>query len=815
MGEQDTFDDLINLHDSIKSFKIETSAKVLQNFCEETYPNVNETKEDECSKFYKQLGLELKLAKFTKIYVEQKKNQPLTNNGRLNLSSSATCAYTLSEYLKMWQELNQKFDKSYFPNVLSYWNYIVLGLQKTQVNELQLTDEFSILNILSVLKSIGEKVISSLEETEPKMDARIIEQLRKKIENDKEAVSQIVKALCDRFIDNQFAFMEKGTHPVIFYKFLLILDAWKPELDKYWKNSLLAKIEEKYNNFRQLKARYDFDDGYHFWFLDELYNKGKYEMYRQISLANANDKSMFDAKKLVYSLLIVRHNGRYQNNLIIDEALRVIFKEQHVTGLLPVGLVINNDFVKKKQSGQKVDFEDRPVSTSPSLSSFECFSDMLSNEYVRQDLKKYYKNFEVPFEWAKKRVRKDSATYDRFLGWYPEYETIHIPESWASAHILLFLKKYCEFLSELLSDKARNSLHAAPALIEKIPLCRTFGIGNYLEEMVQNEDCRSALVFGPSGCSKAIIGQVLAQIMSQKKKNWDYIELTPDMFMVKGQANILPEASEIFKRLCRVRKAVIFFDEVNVFNESSDDKSSAWFIENFLSKFTGLMKHKDVKLIFASSMKRLPDKEKITPEIAFGFDPSLIRLGRVDLVLPMGPTYWWQRVEMLKDAMKKTEDKTDLADVIKKIIENKQPDVSLTKSAVKDKRLANYLYRTDYMTEACITQILEAIFDRDDKKLFDAFFSDEQPDAYQVFEEDNLFQFHRLIAKGGLSDFIRFSPRSTTKDEDIRALMNETIFRTKERKPNHKAEQMSNGRKKGENLRQMSAPKTSTNTLTD
>jgi hypothetical protein len=67
--------------------------------------------------------------------------------------------------------------------------------------------------------------------------------------------------------------------------------------------------------------------------------------YRQIALYAAKDWSLFDVKRLVYSLLLATKQGRYSNNLIVEFGLKIIFKEQLDTGLLPIGHVVDSDFV--------------------------------------------------------------------------------------------------------------------------------------------------------------------------------------------------------------------------------------------------------------------------------------------------------------------------------------------------------------------------------------------------------------------------------------------------------------------------------------
>ena len=145
MQTTDDFNDLIELHDDIKDFKTKVAKKVLLNFFQKVVQDNKSCR-----------------AKFTKIgsYNTESDQEILK---RLNLSSTATCAYTLGEYLPLWEETNQKDGDSVFFSSIAYWNYILAGLKKSKITEIQLPDQFSILNILSLLKKIQLRIDNQLE----------------------------------------------------------------------------------------------------------------------------------------------------------------------------------------------------------------------------------------------------------------------------------------------------------------------------------------------------------------------------------------------------------------------------------------------------------------------------------------------------------------------------------------------------------------------------------------------------------------------------------------------------------------------------
>lgn len=322
------FDSLVSLHDEIRLFKAEQSGIILKNY------------KGERGKF----------------------NRTCTPSDRKNLSSTAICTYTIVQYSKLWNEGEAfGFGKS-FDSIEDYWNHIIgiLGNEKILRMDIEAPDEFTILNVTSLLSKMLEK---------------------KGIQaGDTEKIFEIIEALCLEFIKNQFVFRERGIHPFLYYKLLIILQDWQKILPQLLKDRIAETLIKKYGI--QVSEKYPNKNGENDWvfdwFFDRIYDNGKYEMYRQIALYYANDKTLFDVKRLVYSLLIVTLQGKYSNNLVIKKALEIIFDEQLDTGLLPISHVVDNDFVMINAK-----IEPREVSAVPMLLSFECFTDMLSVDELK------------------------------------------------------------------------------------------------------------------------------------------------------------------------------------------------------------------------------------------------------------------------------------------------------------------------------------------------------------------------------------------------------------------------------------------------
>nr|MBC8522001.1 hypothetical protein [Methanomicrobia archaeon] len=537
------FDALVKLHTEIKSFKIEKSAEILKKFHSTNEPKFKLTAEEKEEEFLfstanKELktaleeGKKQKVKKAFKTLVSEQSgpkidkdfllsgNVTITEGGkdgwtitdsektfivvesgdelkvyrgkpsRLNLSSTAVCAYALSQYLELWDEDKKTEYKAEFPNLhlfsmgvkledalnnegrsklqdefgkngfsflgnlsiepekdnkwtvtddqrifvvkkeeemlkvyrnfklKDYYTFITVGLDRyldksSGNSELESTDEFSLLNILSLLKGIQKAVkketclfsISVSAELEDELNKNssfvVPEELKKKFETNgfqlpkttnmsgkenewlitnenafivrkedgklniykknkdfedlekgSNVVIKIIRMLCKQFFKNNFSSFGERPHPFIYYKFMHIIQDWTPEIFndiKDYKNEWTSQKEEEWelNYFVDVVEKEGSKAIFDCFFSEaKIYDDAKYEMYRQIALHNAADLSLFDVKRLIYSLLLVKMNDKYSNNLIKDEVLKLIFDEQldTNTGLFPIGHVVNTDF---------------------------------------------------------------------------------------------------------------------------------------------------------------------------------------------------------------------------------------------------------------------------------------------------------------------------------------------------------------------------------------------------------------------------------------------------------------------------------------
>lgn len=577
---------------------------------------------------------------------------------RSNISTTAVCNYALCRYSGYWQENELDI-------IISSYNYILsrlIALTALMSKEDELIDEFTILNILPLIKKIEIFL------PEYNINKSII----------RNKIIFIIKKLIIEFIDNQLckldskndekiqriefhSKMDTMPHPFIYLRLLEIIDLWGEEIyenilsnkedwiqDNCSCSRSLIYLLGKMSVFREEISDKQKKDGLRVlkdYFFDIIYNKAKFQLHRQISLYESGDKTNFDVKKLIYSLLIVTKSNRYTNNLVKNKCLEIISKVQLDTGLLPIGHVVSNDFAIKDG-----EIAEKYISAKPIIATVECFSELLEHSDLYREMKNYPILFERVKSWIIENVRKDVEN-DAYLGWYPEYESRHSPQSWMVGRTLLFLINYNKYLMGLinfnnervLSIEKHNDIEEG---LNFDDLYDSFDFKKPLKYLMKNEEYRSALLFGPPGTGKSTIAKALA-----RQLKWDYVEITPAEFLSAGDLQIIPNANKIFKRLNMLRDTVIFFDEVDLLlksrmyekekkdnsePEKNQDMSSreAWIVTSLLPKFQELHDNKDIIYILATNR-------------ANNVDPAFRRTGRIDVILPVGSISWLDRYKIL------------------------------------------------------------------------------------------------------------------------------------------------------------------------
>jgi hypothetical protein len=465
-------------------------------------------------------------------------------------------------------------------------------------------------------------------------------------------------------------------------------------------------------------------------------------------------------------------------------ALDLIFSQQLKTGLLPIGHIVSNNFTLNTNKDGDITVKETLLTAKPILSSVECFNDILCQEEFKLQLgEKYEKNFKILFNWLIKNLRKinknnpvNKTDMECPIGWTSEYEGIYEPVSWVSAHAIIFIDQYNNILSneiERIINKELHTIMKVDSRKEFEDLGDSYGALKFLDKMclkkgekwIENDEFRSALLFGPPGSGKSTVAKALA-----KRLKWKYVEITPGQFLDQGDQNIIKNAYNIFKKLVLMKESVIFFDEVDQLIKARKDntESSNWIVTALLPKFQQLRECK--KIIFILAMNNVR-----------GADPAALRRGRIDFVLPLGGMFWKDRLKLLKKMLEKECVNPDkLPEELRNLMDAKLED--FTRNSAVDE-LSKFLKRTDHIPVYEVSDIIE-IFNSEDwdiNPLYEIIFKarDDHPDLNMYIDKDFL-EFHLNLMghnKDGVDLKSAFKIPSSLKQEyKINDIIKENTF---------------------------------------
>ena len=158
---------------------------------------------------------------------------------------------------------------------------------------------------------------------------------------------------------------------------------------------------------------------------------------------------------------------------------------------------------------------------------------------------------------------------------------------------------------------------------------------------------RGVLLYGPPGTGKTLIAKAVA---NETKAN--FISVKGPQLLSKWVGESEKAVREVFKKARQVSPAIIFFDELDAIapmrGMEEGPRTSERVVNQLLAELDGLETLKDVVVIGATNR----------PDI---IDPALLRSGRFDRLLFVGPPDRAGRLEILRIHTKKTPNGDDVS----------------------------------------------------------------------------------------------------------------------------------------------------------
>ena len=349
------------------------------------------------------------------------------------------------------------------------------------------------------------------------------------------------------------------------------------------------------------------------WFDRNLHRQASYFQFRDFR---------FDAAELVFCLrgvIVTQHLAR--TDTLIKHVLAIVREAQERSVYWrPYRPMVSNN-----KGGVLL-----PLSIEVATVLLGVLEETKNFDEFGDTLERYY-------EWLENQRVVPKELGVSLSGWHSEntYDSnaIHV---WDTARVALFLKRYREALSKSLHREVIRTSGFSTTSPKQIKIDLNdlipFDLGvtenafHLIEPRIANDRDFSFLFYGPPGVSKSTLARAIA-----KKAGRQLIELTPSDFISGGEAEIETRAKEIFAGLMCLRRAIVFFDEIDQLILDRDSGAYGkqgdifkFMTPSMLSKLQDLRSNRAMSFIIATNY-------------ADHIDRAIKRQGRIDqsiLILP-------------------------------------------------------------------------------------------------------------------------------------------------------------------------------------
>jgi ATPase family associated with various cellular activities (AAA) len=407
----------------------------------------------------------------------------------------------------------------------------------------------------------------------------------------------------------------------------------------------------------------------------------KFEQKREIALLwtqnmlsaqvamHAARSDQADANQLAWALTSQLVDGRTGARLATGElsraplyeaALAAFFDQQLPTGKWPLGQPLFH----------------YPTAGNAYCYTFETLAELLLpalretavGKLLRELLKPHVGSIFAAWEFARSTARP-LRTGGAAVGWASGHHPHRTdPEGWATASVFAFIQRFRHLLGAYTREVAAADLGVRPTkfgtreagtrvLVERgdtwtggrywsageqiaalflHPLHAGVAAGETIdpdEPLIQNNQARSAILFGPPGTSKTTIVEALAAAVE-----WDIVEIHASRFLAEGMDRVPSSADWIFLRLMELDRCVVLFDEIDELLRDRQDEDADPFgrflTTSMLPKVATLWQQGRIIFFVA------------TNDIA-GADPAIKRSQRFDSAIFVAPPSFHAKLEKL------------------------------------------------------------------------------------------------------------------------------------------------------------------------